>query len=346
MTARLSIVAVDDEPVNLLLIEELARQQHYSVTTFEDPSAALAYVKSHPVDLLLTDYMMPDIDGIELLRQCRQINPLLLSVMITAVSDSKEVKFQALEAGATDFLTKPIHPVEFQLRLKNLATIQQSQALLHDFNTQLKKEVAEATQNLIQREHEALKVLSKTAEYKDPETGSHISRVAHYSKLMAKGCGLDESEQQLLFYASPLHDIGKVGINDAVLLKPGKLTPDELQIMKQHSHIGYEILKSSKNPYLQAGALIAHTHHEKFDGSGYPRGLEGNEIHIYGRITAIADVFDALTSERPYKKAWSFDEAIALITEQSGSHFDPELVNIFIEQIDTVKEIYRTFSEA
>jgi response regulator RpfG family c-di-GMP phosphodiesterase len=197
----------------------------------------------------------------------------------------------------------------------------------------------------VQREHEALQVLSKTAEYKDPETGSHISRVAHYSKLMAKGYGLDEDEQELIFYASPLHDIGKVGINDNVLLKPGKLTPEEFEIMKGHSQIGYEILKSSENPYLRAGAIIAHTHHEKFDGSGYPRGIKGDDIHIYGRITAIADVFDALTSERPYKKAWSFNDAAALIKNESGLHFDPELVTIFIDHIDTVREIYRTFSE-
>ncbi|MDX1296146.1 MAG: response regulator [Sulfurimonadaceae bacterium] len=346
MTERLYIAAVDDEPVNLLLLEELARQHDYLMTTFEKPADLLEHMRSHPVDILLTDYMMPEINGVELLRECRLINPLLLSVVITAVSDSEEVKIQALEAGANDFLTKPINPVEFQLRIRNLATIQKSQRLLSDFNLQLKEKVEQATRELVQREHEALQVLSKTAEYKDPETGSHISRVAHYSKLMAEGVGLDTYEQELIFYASPLHDIGKVGINDAVMLKPGKLTPDEFEVMKGHSQIGYEILKSSKNPYLQAGAVIAHSHHEKFDGSGYPQGLKGEDIHIYGRITAIADVFDALTSERPYKKAWSFDDAIALISEQSGSHFDPELVAIFIDHIDTVKEIYTTFSES
>jgi response regulator RpfG family c-di-GMP phosphodiesterase len=345
MPAPLNIIAVDDEPFNLMLIEELAALKGLKVKTFLSPVEALRYVQEETVDLLLTDYMMPEIDGIELIRRCRAVKPDILSVVITATSDSEEVKLQALEAGATDFLTKPINAVEFQLRVQNLATIRKSQLFLSGFNETLKQEVAIATEKLIQREHEALVVLSSTAEYRDPETASHISRVAHYSKLMAEGYGLDQEEQERIFYASPLHDVGKVGIKDEILLKPGKLTDEEFEYMKTHAEIGYEILKNCENPFLKAGAVIARSHHEKFDGSGYPRGIKGEDIPLYGRITAIADVFDALTSHRPYKKAWSFEEAFEFIRDQSGAHFDPKLVKIFIDNAEAVRKIYTTFAE-
>ncbi len=341
----LHIVAVDDEPVNLMLLEELAAEEGLDIKTINDPLAVLEYIQSHTVDLLITDYMMPNLNGIELLRQCREITPDLLSIMITASDDSEAVKIAALEAGATDFLLKPLNVTEFQLRMRNLTAIKASQRLMRDFNQRLQDEVSKATADLKAREHETLQVLSKTAEYKDPETGSHIARVAHYSRMMAREYGLSLEEQELVFYASPLHDIGKVGIEDDILLKPGKLTPDEFETMKTHSDIGYEILRSSENPFLQAGAQIARSHHEKYDGSGYPAGLKGDEIPIFGRITAIADVFDALTSERPYKKSWSFEQAMEYITSQSGKHFDPDLVSIFVKNLDTVQDIFHSFTE-
>ncbi len=341
----LHIVAVDDEPVNLMLLEELAAEEGLDIKTINDPLAVLEYIQSHTVDLLITDYMMPNLNGIELLRQCREITPDLLSIMITASDDSEAVKIAALEAGATDFLLKPLNVTEFQLRMRNLTAIKASQRLMRYFNQRLQDEVSKATADLKAREHETLQVLSKTAEYKDPETGSHIARVAHYSRMMAREYGLSLEEQELVFYASPLHDIGKVGIEDDILLKPGKLTPDEFETMKTHSDIGYEILRSSENPFLQAGAQIARSHHEKYDGSGYPAGLKGDEIPIFGRITAIADVFDALTSERPYKKSWSFEQAMEYITSQSGKHFDPDLVSIFVKNLDTVQDIFHSFTE-
>lgn len=216
---------------------------------------------------------------------------------------------------------------------------------LQDFNVKLQSEIQKATSDLVAREHEALRVISRLAEHRDPETGSHIARVAHYSKMLASACGLSEKEQDTLFYASPLHDIGKVGISDAILLKPAKFSDEEYEIMKTHSQIGYEMLKDSKNPYLQAGAIIAKYHHEKYDGSGYNNGYSGNDIHIYGRITAIADVFDALTSQRPYKKPWSFEEALEFLQKEAGKHFDPILVSLFIENIEEVKSIYMKFEE-
>jgi len=343
MMPPLTIIAVDDEPLNLMLIEELGKSIGIEVLSFLEPLKALEYVKTHDVDIMLTDYMMPVMDGLGLLEQAKAAKPELLSVMITAAGDNEAVKLNALGKGANDFLSKPINVAEFQLRIRNLSAIRHSQRVMSDFNAQLKREVELATGKLVQREHEALNVLSRTAEYKDPETGSHIARVAHYSKMMAAHYGLDATEQEIVFYASPLHDIGKVGISDAILLKPGKLDPEEFAVIKQHPKIGLDILQGSENPYLRAGAVIAYSHHEKYDGSGYPEGLAGGEIPLYGRITAIADVFDALTSIRPYKRAWSFEEALELIRSESGKHFDPVLVDIFVTNIETVRGIYDSF---
>lgn len=339
------IISVDDEPMNIMLIEELSKGMGKEIIlqSFLNPVDALTHIISNPVDIMITDFMMPEMNGAELIERARILQPELLSIVITGAGDNENLKLQALKAGVNDFLTKPLHIIEFQLRIKNLITLKKSQKILNQFNDELQNEVKKATETLISREYETLLVLSKTAEYKDPETASHIARVAHYSKLLAKHYGLNKEEQEKIFHASPLHDLGKIGIKDDVLLKPGKLDEKEFDHMKTHPIIGYEILKGTKNPFLEAGAIISLTHHEKFDGSGYPKALKGEEIHIFGRITAIADVFDALTSKRPYKKAWSFDEALAFLVEQKGKHFDPILIDLFISNIEEVKEIYHKF---
>jgi putative two-component system response regulator len=209
----------------------------------------------------------------------------------------------------------------------------------------LAEEVRQATTEIVERERETVVRLSKAAEYRDPETGAHILRMAHYSELIARGLGLPVAEQELLLNAAPLHDIGKVGISDNILLKPGRLTPEEFEVMKRHAVYGFEILQGSASKVLQAGALIAQSHHEKFDGSGYPRGLKGQDIPMFSRIVAVADVFDALTSERPYKKAWTLERASEHIRNSSGSHFDPACVNSFFENWATVLEIRQRFQD-
>jgi len=339
------IISVDDEPMNIMLIEELSKAMGKEIIlqSFLNPIDALTHIISNPVDIMITDFMMPEMNGAELIERARILQPEILSIVITGAGDNENLKLQALKAGVNDFLTKPLHISEFQLRIKNLITLKKSQKILNQFNDELQNEVKKATETLISREYETLLVLSKTAEYKDPETASHISRVAHYSKLLAKHYGLDKEKQEKIFHASPLHDLGKIGIRDDVLLKPGKLDEKEFEHMKTHPIIRYEILKGTKNPFLEAGAIISLTHHEKFDGSGYPKALKGEEIHIFGRITAIADVFDALTSKRPYKKAWSFEEALSFLIEQKGKHFDPTLIDLFISNIEDVKEIYHKF---
>lgn len=342
----LKVIAVDDEAFNLELIQAISSQTYPDMLTFTDPLEALEYISSAHVDIMLVDYMMPNMNGIELMKRAHAIDSEILVIMITALGENNSVKLEALNEGAIDFLAKPIMTAEYRARMNSVAKIKLSQRMTADFNKELKEEVEKATKALVQREQEALRVLSNAAEYKDPETASHVARVAHYSKLIAKKYGLDENEQEILFYASPLHDIGKVGISDDILLKPGKLDDTEMVEMQKHCQIGWKILESSENPYLRAGAVIAYTHHEKYDGSGYPNALEGEQIHISGRITAIADVFDALTSARPYKEAWSFEKASDYLKEQSGKHFDPVLCSLFLDNLDEVYEIYVRFSQA
>lgn len=341
----LTIISVDDTHMNLILIEEIAKEIGVEVQSFDNPLEALAFIQNNRVDLMFVDYMMPEMNGLKLIEEALLLQEELIPIMVTAVNDNEALKLEALTSGVLDFLIKPIDIAQLEAKIKNFSKIIHLKRQLKSFNERLQEEVQKKTAELLMREYEALHILSRLAEYRDPETGSHIARVAHYSKLLAREYGLSEKDQDILFFASPLHDIGKVGIQDDILLKPGKLDEDEYEIMKTHSAIGYEILKESQNPYLQAGAIIAMQHHEKYDGSGYFNGLQGEEIHIYGRITAIADVFDALTSKRPYKKAWSFEEAYAFVLNESGRHFDPKLVTLFQKNSDKVRKIYCKFED-
>ncbi len=337
------VVSVDDNKNNLLIIEAYAQVLGLHVESFEDPFLALERLKLGGCDMLITDYMMPQMNGVELIRAFRQIDTNTPAVMVTAIGDNVALHMEALEAGATDFLSKPIHTSMFKARLSNLLLLKKAQRILESKALLLEDEVKKATASLILREQETLQILGKTAEYKDPETGAHVARVAHYSRLLARESGQNEKMQEILFYASPFHDIGKVGIADAILLKEGKLSEGEFGLMKTHSAIGYEILKTSKSEYLKAGAVIAFTHHEKFDGTGYPNGLKGEMIPLAGRIVAIADVFDALTSQRPYKSPWSLERAFKFLEDEKGKHFDPQLAECFIANQTRVEAIYEEF---
>lgn len=341
------ILIVDDAEINLILFEALIRRMgNCEPIRFANALEGLAWAQTHDIDLVIVDYMMPELHGIDFIHQLRATKgkedvPVL---MITA-NDQKQILYRALDAGATDFLTKPVDKVEFMARVNNMLQLSASRKALANRAAWLAEEVRKATFEIVQRERETVVRLSKAAEYRDPETGAHILRMAHYSELIAKGLGLPQAEQELLLEAAPMHDIGKVGIADHILLKPGRLTPDEFEIMKQHANFGYEILKGSSSRVLQAGAEIARAHHEKFDGSGYPNGLAGDVIPIFSRIVAVADVFDALTSERPYKKAWPLERAAEHIKAGTGTHFDPECVNTLLAHWDTALEIRQRFSD-
>ena len=345
---NLNVLIVDDTHVNLILFSALVEKlEGCTDFPFAEPLKALEWAKTHPADLVILDYMMPEMDGLEFITAFRKLpghdeTPIL---MVTA-NDQKEVRYAALDLGATDFLMKPVDRVEFLTRTKNMLALQSSRKKLADRAAWLADEVRKATSEIVLRERETVLRLSKAAEYRDPETGAHIIRMAHYSQLIAKELGLTLEQQELLLEAAPLHDIGKVGIPDGILLKPGKLTESEFEIMKQHAKIGYEVLRGSSSRVLQSGAEIAHCHHEKFDGSGYPQGLSGETIPLFSRIVAVADVFDALTSERPYKKMWDDESAKLLIRSQTGLHFDPQCVDAFFRGWDEVMKIRETFRDA
>lgn len=344
----MNILIVDDNQLNVTLITYLVKKLGSEAVPvgFIDSTEGLAWCHHNIPDLIIVDYMMPNIDGIEFIQRFREIPKCQdIPVLMITANHENDVRYKALESGATDFLNKPIDRTEFLVRAKNMLALRKSQRQLEDKAVWLADEVQKATELIIQRERETIWRLSKAAEYRDPETGAHILRMAHYSRHIAKNLGITTTECDLIFEAAPMHDIGKVGIPDHILLKPGRLTPEEFEIMKQHASIGYEILKDSSSPILQAAARIANNHHEKWDGSGYPNGRKQDEIDVYGRIVAVADVFDALTSNRPYKKAWEWERAIAFLQENSGTHFDPDCINKFLDHFDEVKEIYTRFKD-
>lgn len=342
------VLIVDDTEINLILFGALVKKlDDCEAHVYADPKKALTWVADNVPDLIIVDYMMPELDGIEFIRLVREMagHKLVPILMITA-NDQKQIRYSALDHGANDFLTKPIDKVEFLARARNMLSLNQARKHMADHASWLDGEVRKATREIVNRERETVLRLSKAAEYRDPETGAHIVRMAHYSMLIARELGMSEEDQELLLEAAPMHDIGKVGISDSILLKPGRLTSEEFEVMKQHAIFGYDLLSGSSSKLLQTGAEIAKGHHEKFDGSGYPFGIKGEDIPIFSRIVAVADVFDALTSERPYKKPWDVDMAVNFLKEGAGSHFDPACVDAFMNAWDDVEKVREKYQEA
>jgi len=342
-----TVLIIDDSDINLTLIKALVlKLGECAPVLFDNPLKALDWCRDNVPDLVIVDYMMPDMDGIKFISAFRGMHgrnevPIL---MVTA-NDQKDVRYEALLGGANDFLTKPIDRVEFSARARNMLSLRTGQKFLADRAQHLAALVEEQTREIRDREKELIFRMSRAAEFRDPETGAHIQRMAYYSQAIALGLGLDEAVQKLILEASPMHDVGKIGIPDYILLKPGKLTPEEFEVMKGHTRLGHELLKDSGSEILRAGAQIAISHHEKFDGSGYPRGLKGHDIPLFGRIVAVADVFDALTSERPYKKAWSLEDASHFLEEGRGKHFDPLCVEALLATWDVVLDIRQRFQD-
>lgn len=341
------VLIVDDTEINLILFEALVKKLgETESTTFSSSADGLAWAQTNDPDLVIVDYMMPGLDGIEFIRRLRETpGKREIPILVITANDQKQVRYRALDVGAADFLTKPVDKIEFLARVSNMLALSDARKKLGDRAAWLADEVRRATSEIVQRERDTVFRLSKAAEYRDPETGAHILRMAHYSELIARGLGLSVADQELLLEAAPMHDIGKVGIADNILLKPGRLNPEEFETMKLHSVYGYEILQGSSSKVLQAGAAIAWAHHEKFDGSGYPNGLKGQDIPIFSRIVAVADVFDALTSERPYKKAWPLEQAAAHLKANAGTHFDPACVTAFFAHWDEVLAVRQRFKD-
>ena len=341
------IVLIDSNQTDLTLLWHLVRRiKGYEAANFTNPKDALEWCLENETELIIVNYMMPEMDGIAFITQLRQ-SPQNISVpvLMEISPEYTDVRQKAFELGVTDFINKPIDKTEFMVRVQNTLVLSSNQKKLTNQTAWLKDEVLKATEEIRNREQEVIFRLTKAAEYRDPETGGHIKRMAHYSRHIAMQLGLSAEEQNLLLEAAPMHDIGKVGIPDSILLKPGKLDHSEFEIMKEHAQFGFDILDGSESKLMQLGAEIALSHHEKYDGSGYPYGLKDEEISIYGRIVSVADVFDALTSERPYKKAWSVDDAIGFLRENSGTQFDRSCVYAFLMDMDEVLRIKQRFTD-
>ena len=339
-----SVLMVDDNMTNLVLVRQLvSRIEGCEALAYSDPVEALALLETREVDIVLVDYMMPEIDGIEFIRRMRAIpHQILVPVVMVTTADERAVCLEALKAGATDFLTKPLEPVEFKVRMRNLLALSGAQKALAERAAALDVQVAEKTRELEAREREIIWRLTKATERRDTDTGDHIARMSRICAILADELGLPKSEVALIELASQMHDIGKVGIPDDILFKPGLLTPEERKVMETHTYLGWNILEGSESRLLQIAADIAVSHHEKWDGTGYPKGLAGEAIPLCARITALADVFDALMSVRPYKPAWPLEKARSLIEENNGRHFDPACVAAFFRRFDEIVAIAGT----
>lgn len=335
---RATVLIVDDVIENLDVLDGLLKRD-YNIKFATNGIMAVNVTRRFLPDIILMDIMMPEMDGFEATEILKN-DPLTKDIPIIFVTtkneDYDEVK--GFELGASDYISKPISPTIMKGRVK-------TQLALYNQKRQLSQLVNEKTKELIEARAEIIRMLCITAEYKDKETGDHITRMSKFCYFIAQEYGFDQQKMDLILSASPLHDIGKIGIPDKIILKPGKLDPDEWEIMKTHCKIGIDILGDSKMELIEASRIIAYQHHEKWNGKGYPQGLKGTEIHIYARITAIADVFDALISKRPYKDPIKVSDAIDIIKEESGKHFDPEVVEAFINAIPNIKKIIKDYGK-
>lgn len=337
-----SVLIVDDQSTSRTILSHVVKNINPTIKIIEkhNPEQALEWATQHTADLVFVDYVMPEMNGgdfIKLLKTLPKYESVPV-VMITIKKDA-ETRYEALDAGVADFISKPVDVHECTARTRNLLTMRQQHISLQNKSTLLESLVRAATAEIRAREKETLMRLARAGEHKDYDTALHLHRMSLYSRALAESIGLSEDEAEVIELSAPLHDIGKIGIPDSILLKKGPLSEEELKSMRRHPLIGYEILENSPSKYLQKGGEIALAHHERYDGTGYPYGLKGNDIPLAARIVAIADVFDALTSVRPYKQAWSVDQAFEYIQNESGQHFDPELVTAMLSIRSKIEKI-------
>lgn len=343
------IFVVDDEPANLKLLGKLLANQGSGsgqLVLIQDPREVLDRYREARPDLILLDINMPHLDGYQVMEQLKALgDPLLPPIIILTAQHDHDHLLKALNAGARDVIGKPFDRTELLMRVRNLLDAQLAHRMVHDQKAMLEDMIRTRTEALNQTRLQIVQRLGRAAEYRDNETGLHVIRMSQYSALLAKSLGWSEDDCELMLHASTMHDVGKIGIPDAILLKPGKLEAHEWEIMQTHASIGADILDGSDSDLLCLARVIAGSHHEKWDGSGYPGGLAGAAIPKPGRIVAVADVFDALTSVRPYKKAWPVEEAAAFIRDNAGTHFDPEVVAHFLQRQPEILAIHDRYME-
>ncbi len=357
MAKRQIIMAVDDEESNLRVIETLLTPLGYEIVQTRDgPEALETAIKVSP-DLILLDAVMPEMNGFKTARRLKSNKETedIPIVMVSSLKDTED-RIKAMDAGVDDFLNKPFDAPELLVRVRSTLKVKAYNDHVRNCRKELEQEVAERTKQLRialkgipQAALETIYRLTRASEYRDEDTGAHIQRMSHYTAAVAKNLGFDETSIERILYASPMHDVGKIGIPDEILLKAGKLTDQEWEIMKRHTVIGSRILEGSQADFIKLAEEIALTHHEKWDGTGYPNGLKGEGIPVEGNITAIADVFDALTSKRPYKEPYSVEKSFDIISDSRGTHFDPRIVDAFFdvkEEILDIKEKYKDNGES
>ena len=343
------ILVVDDDTHNSKLMQLLLEAAGYSVYSAQSGEEALKLVNEYAFDLILLDVMMAGMNGFEAAK-CLKTDPATQAIpiiMITALDDAAS-KLQALEVGAEEFLSKPVNRAELWVRVRNLLRLKEYNNFLSNHNQILTAQVRERTEQLNASCHETIFIMTAVVERRDEETGEHVRRISHYTAMLAQCMGMGEGFADVIFHASPMHDVGKIAIPDHILLKAGSFLPQEWDIMKSHAILGWEMLKNGVSPYVKMGADIAYTHHERWDGSGYPRALKGDQIPIAGRLMSICDQYDALRSKRPYKPALTHVQAMNVLTKGDSrtlpQHFDPEVREVFIKNADTFADIYAQHS--
>lgn len=347
---KMRILIVDDERQNVKLLEVILHGQGYATEAAVNGQEALEMVAKNPPDLILLDIKMPGLSGLDVAKKLKSdpASNMIPIIMVTSMDD-RDTRLNALQLGAEEYLTKPIDRLELWARVRNLLRLKEYSDLLAWHNQTLDEQVKVRTRQLRDSYRETILTLTRAAEFRDEDTGTHVRRISHYNAEIARYLGMDNEFIDSIFYASPMHDVGKIGVPDHILLKPGSLTPEEWGIMKSHTSLGAEILNAKDSPYLKMGAEIALTHHEYWNGAGYPNGLKGEEIPLSGRIMSICDQYDALRMMRPYKPALSHETVVGILTRGDGrtlvEHFDPAIHAAFLGCVDKFCEIYEEYWE-
>ncbi len=335
------ILAIDDNILNIQILKKILTNAGFiNITTTTDPTQAVDLYKELQPDLILLDLNMPKMDGFAVMLQLSFLNPDDYLPLLILTAEEESVRFKALQSGAKDFLHKPYEHLDVLLKSRNIIEVRLLYNQIKNHNATLDEQINERIKEIRDTRLEAIQRLAIAAELRDAETGKHIYRMSRYCQLLAMAIGFSKEKGELLLTTSPLHDIGKIAIPDAILLKPSALEPHEFEIIKTHTTLGAKMLSGSDSVFLRMAETIALTHHEKWDGRGYPQGLKEEEIPLIGRICAVSDVFDALSSTRPYKKAWSFEDTMAEIRKLKGTHFDPKLVDAFLDISKDIKAVF------
>lgn len=335
------IMIVDDNRTYLMVLRGvIANIGQHEISVFANPLEALEAAQAGEFDLVLVDYLMPEMDGVTFIRALRRLpNHQDQPIVMVTTAEQRETRIAALDAGATDFLRKPVEPVELRVRVHNLLKLREAQTAMRDHAAWLAREVRKATREIVESQHDMARRLCRAIDCRDGHTGDHVARMAGLCRIIARGRGLDDEACEMIFAAAPMHDVGKIGIPDSILQKPGRLTDEETALMRTHVVIGEAILADGRSELMRCAERIASSHHERWDGKGYPRGLSGESIPLEGRIAALADVFEALCADRVYRAGWPLEDARNFIRSGRGSHFDPACVDAFEANWDEIARL-------